>query len=1013
MSQPKLSRFFTPSPTKRRPREPSPDSPSKRRRIESDAIRKARLEQWACPRDASLTDGSSSRASQPSASTSTLRERMTAKIRARNNAPASSPSKALREEDEESSEEEDEFSKLTKFFNKSSNSKGKGKATPAAEIGPGGKPLTPLEQQVVALKKQNPGTVLMVEVGYKYKFFGEDAKIAQKELGMVRIFKHNFDTASIPLHRRDVHIKKLLSHGYKVGIVAQVDTAALKQSSGLFERKVVHMVTAATNVEELGASDESNEYWSPRIACVVEKNETHIAIISVSPSDGEVIWDAFDDTIMRIELETRLAHLKPQELLIQRKGLSKYSEKMLKHFIAEPSSSGARTRTEYFDELFDSTEAFDYISTLYKPRSQPESSSLLAIIADLPASVVVALAYSIRHLSQFQIAAPLLEPRFFARFTSRTRMLLGADTLKNLEIFQNETDLSVKGSLLSILDNTQTRFGKRLLKNWIGAPLVDKDALQERIDAVEEIVSSSSETLFTLRQLLRKLPDLGRGLCRIQYKQCAPEELVLLLQSFYKIGAAFPAFETPAEVGFKSPILNSVIFALPALKAPMQALLNEINVPHAQKNRKEAMWRSEDKFPDLEEQRMVLGVIEQEINDELPKIRKLLKMPSLKYTTTQTDEYLVEIKKTDKAKIPDDWPAVRSKTKFYERYHSPKVAEKIVEKARSEELIQIEAKKAFLAFLEEVGQHYGVMRQSVQRLATIDCLLSLAHVGLNNPSYVKPVFVAENNVLEIVDGRHPMIEVLRTDPYVPNSISFDGTQRAKCVLGPNMGGKSSAVRMVALCVIMAQIGSYCPAASVRLGLVDAVFTRMGAYDEIARGRSTFMVEMTETSEILHNATDRSLVILDELGRGTSTFDGMAIAHAVLQHIVKATHSRTLFITHYPLVATELAKKMPENVENLHVGYRAETRANGRRDVAFLYRLEKGLAPESFGVECARLAGLPEEILEKAANHSGALERLVAQRTKHNLAFRRIDLLKNLLQNPTNVAKTLSTIRHLS
>nr|GAT43998.1 DNA mismatch repair protein [Mycena chlorophos] len=946
---------------------------------------------------------------------------MIQRIRAPRRIP-SSPVKAAASSDVSEDEEDmpvssDPFDELSKFF----GDKGKGKAAkPKARtkkdkpIGPSGKPYTPLEQQILELKKKYPSpTILMVEKGYKYVFYGDDAKVAAKELGMVCYMDRNFLVASIPTHRRDIHLKKLLSHGYKVGIVNQTETAALKKAGDnrntIFERSLTRLVTAATFVDELDDVEETDQYSSARLVCVVEKDDSHIGFVCVAPSDGEVIWDAFDDTRLRIELETRMAHLRPQELLIPRVGLSKYSKQMLEHLMVENSSAGSKARIEYFDDPFkSSSEAFDYITSAY----DQNAGQLLAAIADLPKTVVTALAYCIRHLAEFNIAAPLLEPRFFVRFTSKAHMLLGANTLSNLEIFQNETDMTVKGSLLSILDHTDTRFGKRMLKSWIGAPLVDKDALQERIDTVEEIVAGTSRTLHDLRQLLKKLPDLAKGLSRIQYRQCPPSELVMLLQTFHKLGAAFPSTETAAAIGFKSPILNRVIFSLPPLLEPMRQLLDELEISEAESDNKARLWTDPQKFPKIETHTMAIGAVQVEIADELKQIRATLKIPSLEYTTCAGERYLVEIKTADKKRIPLNWPVPVSQTKYIKRYRSPVVEEKLKELSRWEESLSIESDRAFLKFFDEVGEHYAIMRQAVQQLATIDCLFSLAQVALNSDNYVKPTFVDDSDVLEIVHGRHPMIEVLRTDPFIPNSISFTSSSRCKVLTGPNMGGKSSCVRMIALIVIMAQIGSYVPAESVKLGLIDGVWTRMGAYDELSRGRSTFMVEMSETSEILKGASPRSLVILDELGRGTSTFDGMSIAHAVLEHAATSIRCKTLFITHYPLVAVDLEKKFPDRVHNHHVGYRSEVRLDGRRDVTFLYQLEEGMAPASFGVECARLAGLPESILEQAARRSRSMEELVAARTRQNLAFKRVQLLEDVLRtsNQAEVAGLLTAMK---
>ncbi|KAJ7470616.1 muts domain V-domain-containing protein [Mycena latifolia] len=907
------------------------------------------------------------------------------------------------------------FEKLSEFFaSKSGSTKGKKaavrKSKTVEEIGPSGEKFTALEKQVLRLKKDNPGTLLMVEVGYKYKFFGEDAKVAAKELGMVCFPDRNFLVASIPVPRRDIHLKKLLSQGYKVGIVQQVETAALKKAGDnrneLFERKLVHLFTAATYVDGLDSIDELEKYTSPRVVCIIEGEsqkgkvtgtDVCVGMISVAVSVGDVVWDVFDDSPMRIELETRLVHSKPTELLIPRKSLSKSTEKMLKHFTEVPTSS-PRIRTEYFDEAMSFSDAFEYLRSHAQDLEHSTNSHLLATIADFPKPVVIALAHSIKYLSTFDIAATLSQTTFFTKFTTKSHMLLAGNTLANLEIFQNETDYNTRGSLMWILDQTVTAGGARMLKSWVGKPLVDKCALELRTEAVEEILASSSEKLVSLRQLLKRLPDLGKGLCRIQYKQCTPEELAVLLPAFYKIGNTFLAIQAPADIGLNSKLLNEIVSSLPPLKMPMTRLLDAINIKETAAGQKEYMWKDPNKYPNVEDNKLAIQSVEAEIEQELPAIRKILKLPSLKWTSVLGAEYLIEVKKSDKRPIPDSWLPPISATKQVARYHSPEVRDKLQERARWQESLQIEAKKAFLNFLDEVMAHYAIMRNAVVRLETADCLMSLAQVALRD-NYVKPQFTdrdGDSDILEIVDGRHPMVEALRSDPFVPNTVLFSNKDRSKVITGPNMGGKSSCVRMVALLAIMAQIGSYVPAATFKLGLLDSVLTRMGARDEIARGRSTFMVEMSETSEILHTASRNSLVILDELGRGTSTFDGMAIAHAVLNHLVTSTQCKTLFITHYPLIAAELGKKFSDRLQNIHVGYHTEKRGiDGRRDVTFLYRLENGMAPESFGVECARLAGLPESILENATRQSTQMETTVAVRANRNISLKAVRLLKEL------------------
>lgn len=913
-------------------------------------------------------------------------------------------------------ETDQQFSELMEMF---SNSKGKAtkgrrsaptlkvssKQKKATEVGPSGQTYTPLELQIRELKTKYPDTILMVEVGYKVRFFGEDAKIASQALGIACFPSRNFVSAMIPLHRRDVHLKKLLSQGYKVGIVEQTETAALKKAGDtrneLFSRQLTHLYTSATYVDEMNSTDDLDPSSAPALMCLVEElkggmgadERVLVGMVVISASTGDVVWDEFEDNHMRTELETRMVHSKPYELLLPRDKLSKPSEKMIHHFTqhsnAEYMNADHKIRIERTQEDLTYTEAFSYLTRFYSDQTKAaiasesyNSGKLMAAIADFPKLVVQALAYAVKYLSDFHVEDSLRETKFFAEFTERTHMLLNSNTLTNLEIYRNETDYMTKGSLMWILDHTTTKFGARMLRSWVGRPLTDLKVLQERIDAVEEILADKTMKLTQLRELLKRLPDLAKGLCRIQYGKCTPQELAILLPAFDKIATTFQPMNNPRDTSFKSPILNSIVYALPQLREAMKELMGAVNIKMAKEGKKDAMWNDPDRYPHLDNLMMAIQVAESELADELHNIRRVLKKPALTYTTWNTEEYVVEIRKDANREIPATWQLLSS-TRYFRRYHPPEVRKKLQERAQYMEALEASANKAYDSFLREISQkHYGLLRDAVNKLAVADCLLSLARVALQE-GYVKPQFTNEDT-LEIVDGRHPMVEALRSDPFVPNSIHMgNGYPRSKIITGPNMGGKSSVVRMTALCAIMAQIGSYIPAHSMKIGLLDGVLTRMGASDELARGRSTFMVEMQETSDILQAATPRTLVILDELGRGTSTFDGMAIASAVLQYLVQTKKSKTLFITHYPQVASSLELNFSADIENVHMGFTEDTRIDGTREVILLYRLAPGITAESFGVECARLANLPEPILQMASARAGTLKASVEGRIKRN------------------------------
>lgn len=368
----------------------------------------------------------------------------------------------------------------------------------------------------------------------------------------------------------------------------------------------------------------------------------------------------------------------------------------------------------------------------------------------------------------------------------------------------------------------------------------------------------------------------------------------------------------------------------------------------------------------------------------------------------------MEVPIRDMKIVPAQWVKI-SATRTVNRYHTPEILTITKERTQHQEKLSIVAREAFAAFQSEVAEYHDLVVVSKQ-IAVIDCLMSLAQTAAAS-GYCKPRFVAEPE-LKIVAGRHPMVEMLREEAYVPFDIHFskeEGT--TKIITGPNMAGKSSTVRAMALIVCMAQIGSFVPAASVILSVHDSVQTRMGASDEIGRGKSTFMVELSETSDILRTVTPRSLVILDELGRGTSTYDGVAIAYATLSHIAEIG-CNTLFVTHYPTVAQDLAREKPDKISNWHMSFDEIKMPDGGAEITFLYQLTRGLQEASFGVWCARLAGLPKPILDIAQMRSSSLKAETQERLRGTIARRVGRVLHDMLENQTSPSQMLRNVEML-
>ena len=417
-----------------------------------------------------------------------------------------------------------------------------------------------------------------------------------------------------------------------------------------------------------------------------------------------------------------------------------------------------------------------------------------------------------------------------------------------------------------------------------------------------------------------------------------------MLQTMQRIGTEYANVNVPADAGFRSDLINNAIAALPVIADDIITYLDRINLQAAKEDDKYNFFREESESDSITDHKLGIASVEQELDAYKAIAAAKLSVSKVEYVTSSGIEYLIEVDNSQTKKVPASWAKI-SGTKKLSRYHTPEVVRFIRERDQHKEALAAACDIEFAGLLSDISGKYQSFRDCVQALATLDCLLSLATVA-TQPGYVKPEFCEETRIL-VEQGRHPMVEQMLLDSYVPNdtNLATDET-RALLITGPNMGGKSSYVRQIALIAIMGQIGSYVPAASAKLGMLDAVFTRMGAFDNMMAGESTFMVELSETSDILKQASPRSLVILDELGRGTSTHDGVAIAQAVLDHVVRNIKSLTLFITHYQNLSAVARGFVHDELKNVHMKFQ-ESGEDGQ-DITFLYEVGEGVAHRSYG-----------------------------------------------------------------
>lgn len=919
--------------------------------------------------------------------------------------------------------------------------------------------LTPMEKQFLDIKRKHMDTLLVYEVGYKFRFMGEDARVAAKELGIVCIpgkFRYDehpseahlnrFAGASIPVHRLHVHVKRLVAAGHKVGVVRQIETAALKavgdNRNTPFIRKLTNLYTKGTYVDDVDGLDvpvggiSGGAPAAGYLLCLAETNakgwgtdeKVQVGIVAVQPATGDIIYDDFGDGFMRTEIETRLLHIAPCEFLIVG-DLSPATEKLVQHLSGSKTNVfGDQVRVERVDKPKTIiATSYNHVSNFYaeklKDRENGADNTVLDKVHKLSDLVTVCLSSMINHLTEYGLEHVFDLTKNFSSFSARSHMLLNGNTLNSLEIYRNQTDNTERGSLFSIMDQTQTRFGQRLLRKWCGRPLLDKVKLEERVNAVEELKEGERTIeVDKLNHILSKVRiDLEKTLIRVYYKKCTRPELLNFLQALAKVATEY-AYVKDKDTSFKSSLLKDAVGALPHILGYLNSVLEKINAQAAKEDDKYAFFREDYETELITEHKVGIACVEHDLDAHRKDAAQKLKKVRVEYATVSGIDYLIEVDNSYCKNVPASWVKI-SGTKKVSRFHTPDVLRWIRERDQHKEALAAACDDAFHALLEDISTQYQALRDTIQALATLDCLLSLSSVA-QRPDYCKPTFVttdanATNTTLNIVAGRHPMVEQLLTDAYVPNDVDLSTSRtRALLITGPNMGGKSSYVRSIALIAIMAQIGSYVPAASAELSLLDAVYTRMGAFDNMMRGESTFMVELSETSDLLKAATPRSLIVLDELGRGTSTHDGVAIAQAVLEHCVREVGCLTLFITHYQNLASMETTFEGEMLRNVHVRFEegdgkgdgeaepdgCEDDAGGSEttethnknikpdeDITFLYSIAPGVAHRSYGLNVARLAGLPRDVIDLAREKSKELEETVVAARLRSLGRRMLGL----------------------
>jgi DNA mismatch repair protein MutS len=821
---------------------------------------------------------------------------------------------------------------------------------------------TPLMRQYAAIKKQHPTALLFFRLGDFYELFFDDAVRASRELQITLTSRNKEKGVAVPMcgvpyHAAEGYISKLIRKGFKVAICEQMEDPRLAKK--LVRREVTRVVTPGTAADSTLSSEENNF-----LAALVQTGD-RVGFAALDLSTGEFRATEFrgEDAAQRIQDE--LQQLRPKELLYGSAAPLFESQAQTASSASAPTpraSGSPWSETPLDDWIFAPDHAIPLLENHFGVLSL-EGFGLAGKPA--AASAAGAILYYVRSTQR----GTLDHVDRIGFYERQNCLVLDAVTVRNLELIEPlfaGTDEGV--TLFRSIDATVTPMGKRLLRSWMLRPSIETAEINARLDAVESQVKELMARE-ELRRALDGILDLERLLSRVTLETANPRDVLALAASLAKIPAVRIAMARFAAERMQ--VLFTAVDELDDLRGRIEATV----VPEPPLSLSDGGVIQPGVEKELDELRDLSRNSKQYLAQIETRERQRTGIGSLKVKFNSIFGYYIEISKANLHLAPPEYERKQTLVNA-ERFTTPELKEyesKILD--AQEKIVEIE-RRLFAELRSAIAGEARRIRQTALALAEVDVLAALANIAALR-HYCRPKF-DESADIEIAGGRHPVIEQqdFAGERFVPNDLYLNATTHAVLLLtGPNMGGKSTYLRQTALAVILAQMGSFVPADSVRLGIVDRVFTRIGASDNLARGRSTFMVEMTETAAILHTATPRSLILLDEVGRGTATYDGLAIAWAAIEYIHARTRAKTLFATHY-FELTELAERL-SGVKNYHVSVK-ETGSG----IVFLRKVEPGAADRSYGIEVAKLAGLPNEVVERArevlAEHESAEQRVTEQ-----------------------------------
>ncbi|HAT4106682.1 DNA mismatch repair protein MutS [Clostridium perfringens] len=806
--------------------------------------------------------------------------------------------------------------------------------------------LTPMMRQYFEIKENYKDCILFFRLGDFYEMFFEDAETAARELELVLTgrdcgLEKRAPMCGIPFHASNSYIGRLVAKGYKVAICEQVEDP--KFAKGIVKRDVIKVITPGTYTDSSFVEETKNNYIMT-IYADLERNRCSLAITDISTGD----FLATEGELEKGVILDEISKFNPKEIIL----LDSLDQELIKDITLTTPALISRKPIEYFEENFEEVlnNQFGEKSNSLSLMVKKSSNALVKYILDTQK-------ISLTNINDIEV------------YSLVDFMTIDLSSRRNLELTENLREKSKKGSLLWVLDKTETSMGSRMLRRWIEEPLVNKEKITLRLNAVEELFNDLSLN-DSLKEALHDIYDIERILGKISNKNANAKDLIALKTSIGKIPNVKGIIENCT-----SSLLKNYHHNLDDLRDIYELLEKSIKEDPSL-TLKDGDLIKDGFNSEIDELRLAKTNGKDWISSLENREREFTGIKSLKVGFNKVFGYYIEISKANYSSIPEGRYIRKQTLANAERFITPELKE-IEEKllGASEKLCSLEY-DIFLDIRNEVENHIDRLKTTAKIIAELDCISNLAFVALEN-DFIKPE-INEDGETKIENGRHPVVEkVIPKGEFIPNDtiINKDDNQLL-IITGPNMAGKSTYMRQVAIITLMCQIGSFVPASKANISIVDKIFTRIGASDDLAGGKSTFMVEMWEVSNILKNATENSLVLLDEVGRGTSTYDGLSIAWSVIEYICKNKNLRckTLFATHYH----ELTKLEGEihGVRNYSVAVKEVD-----NNIIFLRKIIEGGADQSYGIEVAKLAGIPDEVINRAKE---ILETLEMESSKDNL-----------------------------